>query len=110
MVLSEVAQRLMMSSGSDASTRPAECGRAATSRLIKVTTTTVRAGHRWPVENRARISQDMIRSGSLCVAPIERRFVNPDDAMEDHGDLPGDGDLRLVHANPLGKPVPGSER
>ena len=61
MILSEVAQRLMMMSGSGASTCPAECGRAATSRLTEVTTTAVPAGHRRPVENRARISQDMIR-------------------------------------------------
>jgi hypothetical protein len=54
MVLSEVAQRLMMMSGSGASTCPAECGRAATSRLTEVATTTVPAGHRRPVENRAR--------------------------------------------------------
>ena len=84
MVLSEVAQRLMMMSGSGASTCPAECGRAATSRLTEVATTTVPAGHCWPVENRARISQ--VRSGRLCVTPIERCSVNPD-AVEDHGDL-----------------------
>lgn len=58
MVLSEVAQ-LMMTSG--ASTCPAECERAATSRLTEVATTTVPAGHRRPVEKRAGISQDMIR-------------------------------------------------
>ena len=48
MVLSEVAMRLMMMSGSGASTCPAECGLAATSRLTEVTTTTVPAGHRQP--------------------------------------------------------------
>ena len=57
MVLSEVAQRLMMMSGSGASTCATECGRAATSRLTEVATTTVPAGHRWPVENRARTLQ-----------------------------------------------------
>jgi hypothetical protein len=46
MVLSEVARRLMMMSGSDASTCGAECGRAATSRFNEVVTTTVPAGHR----------------------------------------------------------------
>jgi hypothetical protein len=50
MVLSEVAVRLMMMSGSDASTCPAECGRTATSRLNEVVATTVPAGHRRPGE------------------------------------------------------------
>jgi hypothetical protein len=48
MVLSEVAKRLMMMSGSGASTCATECGRSATSRLTEVTTTTVPAGHRQP--------------------------------------------------------------
>ena len=48
MVLSEVARRLMMMSGSGASTCATECGRSATSRLTEVTTTTVPAGHRRP--------------------------------------------------------------
>ena len=48
MVLSEVARRLMMMSGSGASTCAAEYGRAATSRLTEVATTTVPAGHRQP--------------------------------------------------------------
>jgi hypothetical protein len=48
MVLSEVAQRLMMMSGSGASTCPAECGISAASRLNEVATTTVPAGHRRP--------------------------------------------------------------
>ena len=47
MVLSEVVERLMMMSGSDASTCPAECGQAASSRLTEVVATTVPAGHRW---------------------------------------------------------------
>ena len=46
MVLSEVAGRLMMMSGSGASTCTAGYGRAGTSRLTEVTTTTVPAGHR----------------------------------------------------------------
>ncbi|APG09749.1 hypothetical protein BKD09_15525 [Bradyrhizobium japonicum] len=46
MVLSEVAQRLMMMSGADASTSAAGYGRAATSRMNEVATTTVPAGHR----------------------------------------------------------------
>ncbi len=50
MVLSEVAWRLMMMSGSDASTCWAECGRAAASRLNEVVATTVPAGHRRPGE------------------------------------------------------------
>ena len=75
MVLSEVAQRLMMMSGSGASTCPAECGRAATSRLTEVTTTTVPAGHCRPVENRARISQDMIRPA--LPGPTRRMFRRP---------------------------------
>jgi hypothetical protein len=53
MVLSEVAKRLMMMSGSGASTCPAECGRAAASLFNEVTTTTVPAGHRRPL-NQAR--------------------------------------------------------
>jgi len=48
MVLSEVAERLMMMSGSGASTCATECGRSATSRLTEVTTTAVPAGHRRP--------------------------------------------------------------
>jgi len=51
MVLSEVARRLMMMSGSDASTCGAECGRAAASRFNEVVTTTVPAGHRRPGES-----------------------------------------------------------
>ncbi len=50
MVLSEVAKRLMMMSGSDASTCGSECGRAAASRFNEVVTTTVPAGHRRPSE------------------------------------------------------------
>jgi hypothetical protein len=46
MVLSEVAQRLMMMSGADASTSAAGYGRTATSRMNEVATTTVPAGHR----------------------------------------------------------------
>jgi len=38
----------MMMSGSGASSFATACGRAATSRLIEVTTTTVPAGHRQP--------------------------------------------------------------
>src|SRR6476659_4749333 len=41
-------KRLMMMSGSGASSFATACGRAATSRLIEVTTTTVPAGHRQP--------------------------------------------------------------
>ena len=46
MVLSEVVERLMMMSGSDASTCSAECGQAAASRLTEVVATAVPAGHR----------------------------------------------------------------
>ena len=35
-------------------------------------------------------------------APIERRAVDPD-AVEDHRDLPRDGDLRLFHSDPFCK-------
>jgi hypothetical protein len=52
MVLSEV-ERLMMMSGPGASTCPTECGRAATSRLNEVATTTVPADIAGPV-NRVR--------------------------------------------------------
>ena len=45
MVLSEVAERLMMMSGSD-STYATECGQSAASRLNEVIATTVPAGHR----------------------------------------------------------------
>jgi hypothetical protein len=48
MVLSRVAERLTIMSGSDASTWGAEYGRALTSRLTEVTTTTVSAGYRQP--------------------------------------------------------------
>lgn len=40
--------RLMMMSGADASTSAAECGRAATSRMNEIATTTVPAGHGQP--------------------------------------------------------------
>jgi hypothetical protein len=46
MVLSEVAWRLMMMSGADASTSAAEYGRAVTRRINEVVTTAVPAGHR----------------------------------------------------------------
>jgi len=46
MVLSEVVNRLMMMSGSDASSYAAECGQATPSRFIEVVATTVPAGHR----------------------------------------------------------------
>ena len=46
MVLSEVVKRLMMMSGSDASSYAAECGQATASRFIEVVATTVPAGHR----------------------------------------------------------------
>ncbi|MEY9697582.1 hypothetical protein ABIE71_000325 [Bradyrhizobium diazoefficiens] len=38
----------------------------------------------------------------LRLTPVERRAIDPD-AVEDYGDLPGDGDLCLSRANPLGK-------
>jgi hypothetical protein len=53
MVLSEVAERLMMMSGPGASTYAAECGRTAASRLSEVATTTVPADIAGPV-NRVR--------------------------------------------------------
>ena len=54
MVLSEVVERLMMMSGSDASSYAAECGQAAASRFTEVVATTVPAGHRRLGPNRAR--------------------------------------------------------
>ena len=39
-------------------------------------------------------------SGRLRLAPVERRTVDPD-AMENHGDLPRNGDLRFLHADSL---------
>ena len=88
----------MMMSGSGASTCAAACGRAATSRLTEVTTTTVPAGHRQPGGPGQELAE--IRSGRLRLAPVERCAIDPD-AVEDHGDLPGDGDLCLLHADPL---------
>src|SRR3954454_8111735 len=38
----------------------------------------------------------------LRLAPVERRAIDPD-AVENHGDLSGDGDLCLLHADPLGE-------
>ena len=43
-------------------------------------------------------------SGWLCVAPVERRAVDPD-AVKDDGDLAGNGDLRLLHTYPLQHPA-----
>ena len=98
MVLSEVVERLMMMSGSDASTCPAECGQAATSRLTEVVATTVPAGHRRL--GRTEPGTLKPRSGDLWLAPLERRAVHPD-AMEDHGDFSSDGNFRFLHSNPL---------
>lgn len=52
-VLSEVAERLMMMSGSGASTCATEYGRTVASRNNEVTQTTVPAGHRRPSGDRA---------------------------------------------------------
>ena len=41
-----------------------------------------------------------MRSGRLRLAPVERRAVDPD-AVENHGDLPCNGDLRFLHADSL---------
>ena len=42
------------------------------------------------------------RSGCLRLPPFERRSVDPD-AVEDHGNLPGDGDLCFLHSDALGQ-------
>ena len=88
----------MMMSGSGASTCTAGYGRAATSRLTEVTTTAVPAGHRQPGGPGQETCR--ARSGGLCLAPVERRAVDPD-AVKDDGDLAGNGDLRLLHTYPL---------
>lgn len=91
---SEPARRLMMMSGSGASTCPMECGRAATSRLTEVSTPPSQRDIASPAD-RARNCE--IRSGRL---PLERRAVDPD-AAESHGDPPGNGGLRLLRSDPL---------
>ena len=70
MVLSEVAKRLMMMSGSGASTCTAGYRRAATSRLTEVTTTTVPAGDIASPADRARNLQDAFRPALR--GPVER--------------------------------------
>jgi len=94
MVLSEVAERLMMMSGSGASTCGAEYGRAVTSRLTEVTTTTVPAGHRQP----GGPDQELMRRDQAGFAWPSRTTCRRPDAVENHGDLPCNGDLRFLHA------------
>jgi hypothetical protein len=98
MVLSEVAGRLMMMSGSGASTCTAGYGRAAASRLTEVTTTTVPAGT--SPARRTGPGTFRMRSGRLCAAPVERGAIDPN-AVKDDGDLAGNGDLRLFHTYSL---------
>jgi hypothetical protein len=74
MVLSEVAKRLMMMSGSDASTSAAKCDRVATSRINEVVTTTVPAGHHWPSEPGQELAD---RSGGAGLPPFTGSTVNP---------------------------------
>jgi hypothetical protein len=57
MVLSEVAGRLMMMSGSGASTCTTGYGRAATSRLTEVTTTTVPADIASPADRARKLAE-----------------------------------------------------
>lgn len=97
MVLSEVAKRLMMMSGSDASTSAVECDRGATSRMNEVVTTTVPAGHQWPGEPGQELAD---RSGGAGLSPFKGSTVDPD-AVKDGGDLAGNGNLCLLHADPL---------
>jgi hypothetical protein len=87
----------MMMSGSGASTFAAECGRTATSRLTEVTTTSGTS----PVRRTGPGTCEQI-SDWLRLAPVERCAIDPD-AVENHGDLSGDGDLCLLHADPLGE-------
>jgi hypothetical protein len=99
MVLSEVAERLMMMSGAGASTCATECGRTAASRNNEVTQTTVPAGHR----RRGGPSREQKKaSGFRWLAPFEGGAVDPD-AMKDYGNLSGDSDLSLFRADPLGE-------
>ncbi len=100
MVLSEVAQRLMMMSGSDAlnvcsgvqssRNQPNERGRH----------NTVPAGHR----QSGRPDQELykIGSGFLHLAPVKGCAVDPNTVKND-GDFARDGDLCLSHADPLGE-------
>jgi hypothetical protein len=98
MVLSEVVERLMMMSGSDASTFPAECGQAAASRLTEV----VAPPSQRDIAGSGGPSRELsnCRSDRLWLAPLERGAIYPD-TMEDHCDLSGDGNLRLLHPDPL---------
>ena len=101
MVLSEVAERLMMMSGSDASTCRAECGQAASSRFNEVVTIIVPAGHRRRPGEPGRGTFEL-RSGHLFLTPFERSAIDPD-AMENDCDLPRDGYLGLFHSDTLGE-------
>ncbi|MHC2681209.1 hypothetical protein ACVJDU_002773 [Bradyrhizobium diazoefficiens] len=103
-VLSEVAQRLMMMSGSDASTFAAEYGRAATSRMNEVASTPSQRDIASPAD-RTRNLRANIR---LAAAAPSRRMCH--DAVKDDCDLSGDSDLCLPHTDPLGElHAPGLE-
>jgi hypothetical protein len=98
MVLSEVAKRLMMMSGSGASTCTAECG---TNRHQPIDRG--HHDHRPSGTSPARRTGPgtcETRLGRLRLAPVERRSIDPD-AVENHGDLPCNGDLGFLHANSL---------
>ena len=66
MVLSEVAQRLMMMSGSGASTSAAEYSQAATSRMNEVATT--RPSGTSPVRQTGRPDQELYKSDQASFA------------------------------------------
>lgn len=91
----------MMMSGSGASTFAADCGRTAASRLTEVATNTVPAGHRQSGGPDPELTK--IALGLLHLPLVERSAVAPA-AVQDYGDLPGNGYLCVLHANPPGSP------
>src|SRR5271156_5957144 len=98
MVLSEVAKRLMMMSGSGASTCTAECGTNRHQPIDRGHHDHRRSGT--SPARRTGPGTCETRLGRLRLAPVERRSVDPD-AVENHGNLPCNGDLRFLHANSL---------
>jgi len=90
-------KRLMMMSGSGASSFATECGRAATQPIDRG-----HHDHRPSGTSPARRTGPgtcKIRSGRR-VAPVERRAIDPN-AVKDHSDLARNCDLCLFHTDPL---------
>lgn len=75
--------------------------------MNEVVTTTVPAGHHWSGEPGQELAD---RSGGAGLSPFKGSTADPD-AVKDDGDLAGNGNLCLLHADPLREfHPPGLER